>query len=146
MLWKDSNIHLRNCKVLAVQRLESLEKILIKNPNKVKQYSDTMKKYVELGHATKLSTTESTPTSNVIFYIPHHYVTSLNKENIFRVIFDALAKFARASLNDYFLKGPDLLNSLVTVLLRFRNRKYSISADIEKIFHHIFLNKMRETI
>ena len=36
MLWKDPNIHLKNNKVLAVQRLESLEKRLINNPNTAK--------------------------------------------------------------------------------------------------------------
>ena len=89
MLWKDLNIYLKNNKVLAVQRLESLEK----NSDKAKQYSDTIKKYLELGHATKLSTTESTPTNNVTYYIPHHYVTSPNKQNNFRVVFDASTKF-----------------------------------------------------
>ena len=91
--------------------------------------------YVELGHATKLSTTESTPTNNMTYYIPHHYVTNPNKQKKFRVA------FAGTSLNDYLLKGLDLLNSLVTLLLRFRNGKYSISADIEKMFHQIFVKQ-----
>ena len=49
MLWKDPNIHLKNNKVLAVQRLESLEKRSIKNPDKARQYSDTIQKYLKLG-------------------------------------------------------------------------------------------------
>ena len=141
MLWKDPNIHLKNNKVLAVQRLESLERRLIKNPDKARQYSDTIKRYLELGHATKLSTRESTSTNNMTFYIPHHYVTNPNKQNKFRVVFDASAKFAGTSLNDYLLKGPDLLERLVTILLRFRNVKYSISANIEKMFHQIFVKQ-----
>ena len=145
MLWKDPNIHLKSNKVLAVQRLESLEKRLIKNPDKARQYSDTIKRYLELGHATKLSTRESTPTNNMTYYIPHHYVTNPNKQNKFRVVFDASAKFAGTSLNDYLLKGPDLLNSLVTILLRFRNGKYSISADMKRCFTKFSLNKMTET-
>ena len=44
-------------------------------------------------------------------------------------------------MNDYLLKGADLLNSLVTVLLRLRNGKYSISADIEKMFLQIFVTQ-----
>ena len=64
MLWNNPNIYLRNNIVLAVHRFESLEKRLIKNPDKAKQYSDTIKKDVELGHVTKLSTTESTSTKN----------------------------------------------------------------------------------
>ena len=140
MLWKDSNVHLKN-QVLAVQRLESLEKRLIKNPDKARQYSDTIKRYLELRHTTKVSATESTPTNNMIYYITHHYVTNPNKQNKFRVAFDASAKFAETSLNDYLLKGPDLLTIILAVLLRFRNRKYSISADIEKMFHQIFVKQ-----
>ena len=119
--------------------MESLERRLIKNLDKAKQYSDTIKRYLELGHATKLSTRESAPTNNMTYYIPHHYVTNPNKQNKFRVVFDASAKFAGTILNDYLLS--DLLNSLVTVLLRFRNGKYSISGDIEKMFHQIFVKQ-----
>ena len=86
-------------------------------------------------------TWHTTPTNSMTYYIPHHYVTNPNKQNKFRVVFDASAKFAGTSLNDYLLKGPDLLNSLVTILLRFRNGKYSISANIEKMFHQIFVKQ-----
>ena len=75
------------------------------------------------------------------YYIPHHYVTNANKQNKFRVVFDPSAKFTGTSLNDYLLKGPDLLNSLVRISLRYRNGKYSISADIEKMFHQIFVKQ-----
>ena len=141
MLWKDPNIHLKNNKVLTTQRLESLEKRLIKNPDKARQYSDTIKRYLELGHATKLTTKESTSTNNMTYYILHHYLTNPNKQNKFRVVFDASGKFAGTSLNDYLSKVLDLLNSLVTILLRFRNGKYSIilSADTEKMLHQIFV-------
>ena len=129
-------------KVLAVQRLESLEKRLIKNPDKARQYSDTIKRYLELWHATKLSTRESTPTNNMTYYIPHHYFTNPNKQNKFRV-FDASPKFAGTSLNDYLLKGPDLQNSLVTILLRFRNVIYL--PILKTCFTKFSLNKMTET-
>ena len=42
---------------------QSLEKRLIKNPDKAKQYSDTIKKDLELGLTTNLSTTGSTLTN-----------------------------------------------------------------------------------
>ena len=141
MLWKDPYIHLENNKVLAVQRLRSLEKKLIKNPDKAKQYSDTIKRHVKFGHATQLSTTESTPTNNIPYYIPHHYVTNPIKQDKFRVVFDSSARFAGTSLNDYLLKRSDLLNSLVTLPLKFGNGKYSVSVDIEKVFHQIFVQQ-----
>ena len=42
---------------------QSLEKRLIKNTDKAKQYSDTIKKDLELGHTTNLRTTGSTLTN-----------------------------------------------------------------------------------
>ena len=46
-----------------MQRLENLEKRL----SKAKQYSDTIKRYVELGHVTKLGTRESPANNSMLF-------------------------------------------------------------------------------
>lgn len=39
------------------------------------------------------------------------------------------------SLNDQLLTGPDLTNSIVGVLMRFREEQVALSADIECMFH-----------
>ena len=38
---------------------------------------------------------------------------------------------------DNLLNGPDLLNNLVGILLRFRGGKIGIMADVEQMFHQI---------
>ena len=40
-------------------------------------------------------------------------------------------------LNDFLMKGPDLMNSLVGVLLRFRSEKIPLVADVESMFYQI---------
>lgn len=50
---------------------------------------------------------------------------------------DAAAKHDGVSLNDKLHTGPDLLNSLVGVLLRFREQRVGLAADIEAMFHQV---------
>ena len=38
-------------------------------------------------------------------------------------------------LNDQLMQGPDLNNNLIGVLMRFRQEKFAIIADIESMFH-----------
>ncbi|KAL0149829.1 hypothetical protein M9458_054877 [Cirrhinus mrigala] len=52
-----------------------------------------------------------------------------------RVVFDSSASFEGVSLNDILLTGPDLNNSLLGVLMRFRKEQVAITADIEHMFH-----------
>ena len=51
-----------------------------------------------------------------------------------------MAEYNGNSLNKALLTGPDLLNSLVGVLLRFRNYRVAFSADIEAMFHQVQVN------
>ena len=54
-----------------------------------------------------------------------------------RVVFDCSAKFAGTSLNDQLLQGPDLTNSLVGVLTRFRQEPAAFMADIDATFYQV---------
>lgn len=45
------------------------------------------------------------------------------------------------SLNDVLLTGPDLNNSLLGVLLRFRREAVAVIADIEQMFHSFIVRE-----
>ena len=51
-----------------------------------------------------------------------------------RRVLNGAAKFHGTSLNKSLLTGPDLLQNLIHVLLRFRQHQFSVSADIEGMF------------
>ncbi len=70
-----------------------------------------------------------------VWYIPHHGVYNPKKPDKLRVVFDCSAKFRGISLNDTLLTGPDLINSLVGVLCRFRREAVAVICDIERMFH-----------
>ena len=48
-----------------------------------------------------------------------------------RLVFDAAAKLADVSLNDQLMTGPDLLQTLLGVLTRFRQYPLACKADIK---------------
>ena len=60
--------------------------------------------------------------------------TNPNKPGKVRRVLNGAAKFHGASLNKSLLAGPDLLQNLIYVLLRFRQHPYAVSADIEGMF------------
>lgn len=75
------------------------------------------------------------------WYIQHHGVYHPKKPNNIRVVFDCSAKYKGTCLNDHLLQGPDLLNSLIGVLCRFREKPVAIMGDIERMFHQFKVNK-----
>ena len=64
-----------------------------------------------------------------------------NKPGKVRIVFDAAAEHKWTSLNKNLLQGPDCTNSLVGVLLRFREENIALVADIESMFHQIKVRK-----
>ena len=68
------------------------------------------------------------------WYLPHHPVLNPNKPGKVRRVLNGASKCHGASLNKSLLVGPDLLQNLIFVLIRFRQHKYAVSADIEGMF------------
>ena len=56
------------------------------------------------------------------------------------MVFDCTARYKGTSLNDQPLSGPDLTNSLLGVLLRFRQEPVSLSSDIKAMFHPVLVD------
>ena len=74
---------------------------------------------------------------NKAWYIPHFGVTHPEKPGKVRVVFDCAAKIGEVSLNDMLISGPDILNLLLGVLLRFRTGKHAFTADIKTMFYQV---------
>ena len=72
---------------------------------------------------------------DIIHYLAHHGVYKASTGTL-RIVYDAAAKAMKGaySLNDCLETGPDLMNSLVGILLRFRKFRYGAKADIAKAF------------
>ena len=75
--------------------------------------------------------------SKICWYLPHHPVLNHRKPDKVRVVFDCSAKYGGTSLNDQLLQGPDMTNSLVGVLTRFREERVAMTSDIESMFYQV---------
>ena len=73
-----------------------------------------------------------------VHYLPHFSVRKRSSGKL-RLVYDASAKsHAKSySLNDCLETGPDLINSLLSILIRFRTFKYALKSDIQKAFLQI---------
>ncbi|UYV60869.1 hypothetical protein LAZ67_1002644 [Cordylochernes scorpioides] len=72
-------------------------------------------------------------------YLPHRPVfKETNKTTPIRPVYDASCRTVKGmSLNDCLETGPNLLEHIPNVLIRFRENKIGISADIRKAFQMI---------
>ena len=88
-----------------------------------------MNDYVVKGYAVKLSKEEASTTSNRTWYLPHHGVINPNNAKV-RVVYDAAVEYGGTSLNKQLLQGPQLNNSLIGVLFRFRKNEVAVASDM----------------
>ena len=129
---------LKNNRAMAVNRFESLVKKFGKNEQYKTDYMQFMNEMIARGDAEEIPTNAREPIHG--WYLPHFGVYHPKKQKL-RVVFDGSAKFKGESLNEELLTGPDMMNSLIGILLRFRQESIAVAGDIEKMFHQF---KVRE--
>ena len=54
-----------------------------------------------------------------------------------RVVFNCSEKYQGVSLDNCVLQGPDLTNTLIGVLYRFRHAPIALMTDIEFMFYQV---------
>ena len=121
---------------VAERRLLSLGRRLSKDEDLLTKYKGTIDELVSKGYAEPVPDEELHSFPGCTWYLPHHSVANPNKEKI-RVVFDCSAEYRGTSLNQKVMQGPDLTNSLLGVLLRFRQESTAVMADIEGMFHQV---------
>ena len=112
---------------VAKRRLASLRHKLERCEGLKEEYCKAMSELIKLGFV------EECPESGIPhrqWYLPHHAVVTSKT----RIVFDCSVKVGGVSLNDRLMAGPDLLNSLLGILLRFRTGEFALSCDIKKMF------------
>lgn len=102
-----------------------------------------MNEYIIKGDAYRLTPEEAAQTSSITWYLPHHPVVNPHKPGKLRIVFDAAAEFEGTSLNKNLVQEPDMTNSLIGVLLRFRQGHIGLAADVQSMFHQVLRTRAR---
>ena len=138
--WKQDPKKLPNNEEQAEKKLEATERRLQKNPEHAAAYDKQMKEMSEMKFARRKLTQQELKTyKGPVHYISHHEVVRPEKTTPIRIVLNSSASFQGHRLNDYWMKGPDLLNSLFGVTLRFRENEVAITGDISKMYHRVLI-------
>ncbi|XP_076236255.1 uncharacterized protein LOC143180421 [Calliopsis andreniformis] len=133
-----SNPEWGNSRRIACRTLESLKSRFRRSAGFQQAYAEFMESYDSLGHMTSLSH----PVSGDGYYLPHHGVfREAGTTTKLRVVFNGSMPSSNGrSLNEFLLRGPNLLPNLADVLLRWRRYVFVFSADIEKMYRQILVH------
>ena len=98
-------------------------------------YAKTIRDDLDKGYIVKIDKSDCFKVDQPRkWYLPHHPVVHPHKPGkVFRVL-NGAAKLQGKFLNNALLTGPDLLQNLIHILIRFRQHKYAVSADIDDMF------------
>ncbi|XP_057294660.1 uncharacterized protein LOC130623195 [Hydractinia symbiolongicarpus] len=136
--WIKDPHELPNNRSVVLARLQSTEKRLLKNLEHADTYNRQIQDMIKRGASRIVSTEELNQYRGPIHYISHHAVLKPDsKSTPCRIVFNSSANFHGHVLNEYYAKGPDMLNTLLGVLLRFRENRVALLGDISKMFYAI---------
>ncbi len=134
--------------VVSINRLQALNRLnnllrsfKLGNPERKRDYFAFMANILGRGHAVQVPSSGSTTTneSSRVWYLPHFGVYYPKIPSQIRVVFDSSAEYQCVSLNKMLLPGPDQINSLLGVLIRFRQEDVVLMCDIEQMFHSFYV-------
>ena len=127
-------------KFSAMTRLQSLKNRFAKDPELGQRYHEVISTMWKEGMIEEVD--EDQP-CDLEYYLPHHPVVKENSLTTkVRPVFDASAKSINGvSLNDCVEAGPNLLPDLIGVLLRFRRWQIALTADVQKAFLQVGVDK-----
>ena len=137
---KENATPLGETRTSAVRRFRGLERSLRSN-GKFVAFAEAIGEYFEQNHAEPVPPQDLSKPCHEVYYLPMHAVHKTTSTTTkLRVVFDASAKSSTGvSLNDQLLVGPTVHAPLTDVLLRFRQHRVALTADISRMYRAVLL-------
>ena len=98
------------------------------------RYAEVINEYLHLNHMSEVKIRDG-------FYLPHHAVIKEDSLSTkVRVVFNGSIKTTSGlSSNDQLMIGSTIQTEIIWLILRFRQYKYVITADIEKMYRQVLV-------
>ena len=139
--WVEDPSSLPNNKRTVEATFYKTEKQLAKAPAWKVAYTAQVHDMVDRGAAVKLSKDDIVNWDGPVWYVSHLVAPNPNSVTTpVRLVWNSSQRYRGVSLNDLLLKGPDVLNQIRAVLLRFRSGVYAALGDIRKMYNSVWLN------
>lgn len=131
--WIEGHPELLDNRDMAEKRLNNVTKKLIKL-GKFNEYDQVFSEWLNAGITEKV--TELSSCNKPLHYLPHHAVVKESSITTkIRPVFDASALDCNGnSLNSCLEKGPNLIELIPSLLMKFRKQLIGVVADIKKAF------------
>ena len=100
-------------------------------------YNQELMKYIERGAVVKLSEEELNEWSGPINYISHHGVEKDSPTTPLRIVTNSSLNNGGNSLNGCLIKGPNSLNPMLDIALRFRCHECGLVFDLSKAYNSL---------
>ncbi|UYV70083.1 hypothetical protein LAZ67_7001725 [Cordylochernes scorpioides] len=124
---------------IAIKRLDISTKKMT-SQNKLTEYSQIFRDWLTEGLIERV---EGNPLERRGYYLPHRPVYKMeSKTTPIRPVFDASCLGHNGlSLNQCLEKGPNLLERIPEMMIRFRENKFGVTADIRKAFQMVAIEE-----
>ena len=129
---------LPNNRHVALRRAYLLDGNLRRNPVKKEHMIAFMKGLMDSAAMEEAPPLE---TDSECWYLPLFGVYHPRKPDKIRGVFDSSLKLNDTSLNSILMSGPNLVNDLIAVLMRFREEKVAFIADVEQMFYRFLVRE-----
>jgi len=130
--WINESMTVPNNKCVAEKRLISATRKIV-NEDKFSAYDEVFNLWHKEGIIEEIR-----GSNEAAHFLPHRPVFKDSVTTPVRPVFDASCRMGKGpSLNDCLEKGPNLLEVIPSILLRFRMNKIGVISDIRKAFQMI---------
>ena len=138
--WKGDPATLPDNRRAVEATFRNTEKRLEREPEWKAAYKEQIHDMVSRGAAVKLTKEELDSWKGPKWYISHLVAPNPHSSTTpVRIVWNSSQEFLGVSLNDLLHKGPDVLNPIRGVLLRFRTGLYAALGDVKKMYNSVWL-------